>query len=96
MLLLEEHWEEHPELQQRAKICFTSSMSDQAVKVFQTYTTCMNENIRDAVMEGRKNPFDFKHIHFEVRARLWRPGRRPRGPGARLLAPARPPARARP
>ena len=59
MLILDEYWENHPELHS-VPIYYTSSISRKCMAVYQTYVNTMNENIRTAFQ--RRNPFIFKFV----------------------------------
>ena len=60
MLILEEHWEKHPELQ-KFPIYYVTKMADRALRVYQTFVNVMNSKIRKQTL--KRNPFKFKHIH---------------------------------
>lgn len=59
LLILEEHWNEHPELQS-VPIYFMSGLARKCIGVFQTFPNMMNERIRAQFAE--RNPFMFRHI----------------------------------
>lgn len=69
LLILDEFWESHPELQ-KIPIYYASSLAKKSMAVFQTYINMMNDKIRKQF--DISNPFIFKHIsnlksidHFE-------------------------------
>ena len=61
LLILEEHWESHPELQ-HAPIYYASSMATRSMKMYQTFVSAMNDRVREQHANNR-NPFCFKYIH---------------------------------
>ena len=60
MLLLEEFWDAHPELQ-GFPIYFASPLAKRCMSVYQTYLNQMNDHIK--AKASQSNPFVFKHIH---------------------------------
>ena len=60
LLMLEEHWRDHPELQ-RYPIFYASKMADRALKIYHTYVNMMNSKVQAALTV--RNPFQFKYIH---------------------------------
>ena len=60
MLLLEEFWEAHPELQ-GFPVYFASPLAKRCMSVYQTYLNQMNSHIKAKASQG--NPFVFRHIH---------------------------------
>ena len=61
-LLLDEYWNEHPELQS-VPIYFASGLFQRGMKVYKTYVHTMNTNIR-ARFARRDNPFEFKYVKW--------------------------------
>ncbi|KAF7683840.1 Cleavage and polyadenylation specificity factor subunit 3 [Astathelohania contejeani] len=59
LLILEEYWESHPELQQ-VPIYYASALAKRCMGVYQTYVNTMNDRIKK--MSLIRNPFVFKHI----------------------------------
>ncbi|KAJ3428914.1 cleavage and polyadenylation specificity factor subunit 3 [Anaeramoeba flamelloides] len=59
LLILEEYWEEHTELQ-KIPIYYASKMAQKCMSVYRTYIMMMNQNIRRKFASS--NPFVFKHI----------------------------------
>ena len=59
MILIDEFWEAHQELN-GIPILYASSLAKKSMVVYQTYSNMMNERIRKQI--GVKNPFMFKHI----------------------------------
>lgn len=60
LLLLDEYWSAHPELQ-RIPIYYASSLARKCIGIYQTYIHTMNEHIRSR-FNRRDNPFVFKHV----------------------------------
>lgn len=61
-LLLDEYWNEHPELQ-GVPIYFASGLFQRGMRVYKTYVHTMNSNIRSRFAR-RDNPFDFKYVKW--------------------------------
>lgn len=61
LLILDEYWEDHPELQ-NVNIYYASSLARKCMAVYQTYINMMNDDIRRKFKDSRTNPFHFKHI----------------------------------
>jgi cleavage and polyadenylation specificity factor subunit 3 len=61
LLILDEYWEEHPELQ-HIPIYYASNLARKCMAVYQTYVNMMNSRIREQFAE--KNSFDFKHVSY--------------------------------
>lgn len=59
LLILEEAWERHPELQ-TIPIYQTSGIASRSVSVYQSYIEMMNDDIRSAFKV--RNPFDMKWV----------------------------------
>eukprot|EP01135_Chromosphaera_perkinsii_P010630 Nk52_evm30s2192 gene=Nk52_evmTU30s2192 len=59
LLILDEYWEEHPELH-NIPIYYASSLAKKCIAIYQTYINMMNEKIRRQFAVS--NPFVFKHI----------------------------------
>jgi Cft2 family RNA processing exonuclease len=59
LLILDEYWESHPELQ-NIPIYYASSLAKKCMTVFKTYINMMNKKIRKKFEIS--NPFSFKHI----------------------------------
>lgn len=59
LLILDEFWEEHPELDS-IPIYYASSLAKRCMAVYQTYINMMNARIRKQF--AISNPFIFKHI----------------------------------
>lgn len=59
LLMLEEHWEAHPELQ-AVPIYQASGMMRKSLKVYETYQEMLNEDIKTLFMH--ENPFAFHHV----------------------------------
>jgi cleavage and polyadenylation specificity factor subunit 3 len=57
LLILDEYWTSHPELQ-NVPIYYASTLGKKCMAVYQTYTSMMNEKIRNSVT----NPFHFENI----------------------------------
>jgi cleavage and polyadenylation specificity factor subunit 3 len=60
LLILDEYWEAHPELQ-RFPIYYASALANKCIDVYQTYVNMMNARIRRQF--PAHNPFRFKHIN---------------------------------
>ncbi|UZJ53988.1 hypothetical protein CBS101457_003308 [Exobasidium rhododendri] len=60
LLLLDEYWAQHPELQS-IPIYYASSLARKCISIYQTYIHTMNDNIRSR-FNRRDNPFVFKHV----------------------------------
>jgi len=63
LLILEEYWEAHPDLQD-IPIYYASSLAKRCMSVYQTYINMMNDNIRKRYEVS--NPFAFKYV-FNVK-----------------------------
>lgn len=70
LLILDEYWEAHPELQE-IPIYYASSLAKKCMAVYQTFVSGMNRKIQGQI--AAHNPFIFNHIsnlksidHFEV------------------------------
>lgn len=59
MLILDEYWSLHPELQ-NIPIYYASQLACKCMAVYQTFTSAMNERIRNQL--ANKNPFCFRFI----------------------------------
>ncbi|GJQ15495.1 hypothetical protein GpartN1_g7286.t1 [Galdieria partita] len=59
LLILEEYWEAHPDLQD-IPIYYASSLAKRCMSVYQTYINMMNDNIRKRYEVS--NPFAFKYV----------------------------------
>lgn len=59
LLILEEYWDAHPELQS-VPIYYASALASKCMKVYQTYIDMMNQRIRQLFAVA--NPFKFRHI----------------------------------
>jgi cleavage and polyadenylation specificity factor subunit 3 len=59
LLILDEYWETHPELQQ-IPIYYASPLAKKCMAVYQTYINAMNDRIQKQFEVS--NPFNFKHI----------------------------------
>ncbi|KAL6127924.1 hypothetical protein ACLB2K_071285 [Fragaria x ananassa] len=57
LLILDEYWENHPELQ-NIPMYYASPLAKTCLSVYETYTLSMNDRIRNA----KSNPFIFKYI----------------------------------
>ncbi|PWN28209.1 hypothetical protein BDZ90DRAFT_165373 [Jaminaea rosea] len=60
LLLLDEFWSAHPELQ-KIPIYYASSLARKCISIYQTYIHTMNDHIRSR-FNRRDNPFVFKHV----------------------------------
>jgi cleavage and polyadenylation specificity factor subunit 3 len=60
LLLLDEYWSQHPELQS-IPIYYASSLARKCISIYQTYIHTMNDHIRSR-FNRRDNPFVFKHV----------------------------------
>lgn len=60
MLILDEYWSEHPELQS-IPIYYASQLARKCISVYQTYIHAMNDRVRQQ-QAANQNPFVFKHI----------------------------------
>lgn len=60
LLLLDEYWAAHPELQ-KIPIYYASSLAKKCINIYQTYIHTMNDHIKSR-FNRRDNPFIFKHI----------------------------------
>lgn len=60
LLILEEYWEAHPELQS-APVYYASSLANRCMKLYQTFVGAMNERVQKKHAQNH-NPFVFKHI----------------------------------
>ncbi|WVO24120.1 endoribonuclease YSH1 [Cryptococcus decagattii] len=61
-LLLDEYWNDHPELQ-NIPVYFASSLFQRGMRVYKTYVHTMNANIRSRFAR-RDNPFDFRFVKW--------------------------------
>uniref|UniRef100_A0A915A126 Pre-mRNA 3'-end-processing endonuclease polyadenylation factor C-term domain-containing protein n=1 Tax=Parascaris univalens TaxID=6257 RepID=A0A915A126_PARUN len=59
LLILDEYWEAHPELQD-IPVYYASSLAKKCVAVYQTFVSGMNSRIRKQI--ALNNPFVFRHI----------------------------------
>lgn len=59
VLILEEHWEQHPELQ-GAQIYYASSMAEKSMKRYRNFISAMNHRVREQ-HDNNQNPFNFKY-----------------------------------
>lgn len=59
LLILEEFWQENPELQ-NIKVFYASKMASKALKVYQTFVHMMNKHITD--LTDVSNPFQFNYV----------------------------------
>jgi cleavage and polyadenylation specificity factor subunit 3 len=59
LLILDEYWDSHPEMQQYP-IYYGSKIASRSMDVYKKYINMMNDNIQK-LMDDR-NPFDFKHV----------------------------------
>eukprot|EP01041_Mallomonas_annulata_P002374 gene2374-4609_t len=59
LLILDEHWQEHPELQ-HIPIFYASRLANKALRVYQTFVNMMNKRIR--TISDISNPFKFSYI----------------------------------
>ncbi|EPY26156.1 cleavage and polyadenylation specificity factor subunit 3 [Strigomonas culicis] len=64
LLILEEFWEEHKELQ-HIPIYYASSLAAKCMKLYQTFVNAMNDRVKKQHAH-HKNPFVFKFIHSLV------------------------------
>jgi len=62
LLLLEEHWRDHPELH-GVPIYQASGLARKALSVYQTYVEAMNDDVR-AAFAAQRNPFRLEHVRF--------------------------------
>lgn len=60
LLILEEYWEMHPELQS-IPVYYASSLASRCMKLYQTFVGAMNERVQKKHSQN-SNPFVFKHI----------------------------------
>ncbi|KNE58010.1 hypothetical protein AMAG_04837 [Allomyces macrogynus ATCC 38327] len=61
LLILEEYWAEHPELQ-HVPIYYASNLARKCMAVYETYVNMMNQRIRKQF--AQKNPFKFQHVSY--------------------------------
>ncbi len=61
LLILDEYWEAHPELQ-NVPIYYASTLAQKCMKVYQAYINMMNERIR--AQYTISNPLKFNHISY--------------------------------
>lgn len=61
LLILEEYWEAHRELQ-TIPIYYASSLAQRCMKLYQTFVSAMNERVKEQ-HDNHRNPFVFKYIH---------------------------------
>ncbi|KEG15323.1 putative cleavage and polyadenylation specificity factor [Trypanosoma grayi] len=67
LLILEEYWEAHKELQ-HIPIYYASSLAQRCMKLYQTFVSAMNDRVKQQHANHR-NPFVFKYIHSLVDTR---------------------------
>ncbi|SCU66797.1 cleavage and polyadenylation specificity factor subunit, putative [Trypanosoma equiperdum] len=60
LLILEEYWEAHKELQ-HIPIYYASSLAQRCMKLYQTFVSAMNDRVKKQ-HENHRNPFVFKYI----------------------------------
>jgi cleavage and polyadenylation specificity factor subunit 3 len=60
LLILEQYWEENKRLQE-FPIYYASSLATRCMKMYQTFTSAMNQRVREQ-HANNKNPFEFKFI----------------------------------
>nr|CCC90000.1 putative cleavage and polyadenylation specificity factor subunit [Trypanosoma congolense IL3000] len=60
LLILEEYWEAHKELQ-HIPIYYASSLAQRCMKLYQTFVSAMNDRVKEQ-HENHRNPFVFKYI----------------------------------
>lgn len=60
LLILEEYWEAHRELQ-TIPIYYASSLAQRCMKLYQTFVSSMNDRVKQQ-HDNHKNPFVFKYI----------------------------------
>eukprot|EP01138_Halocafeteria_seosinensis_P014411 gb/GECG01014712.1/.p1 GENE.gb/GECG01014712.1/~~gb/GECG01014712.1/.p1 ORF type:complete len:417 (+),score=46.16 gb/GECG01014712.1/:1-1251(+) len=60
LLILEEHWKAHPELQ-HIPIYYASQMASKALELYKTYVSSMNSRVQAQM--GNRNPWNFEFIH---------------------------------
>lgn len=61
LLILDEHWRTHPELQ-HIPLLYASPLARKAMVLYSTYTGSMNDHMRQQCERTDSNPFDFKFI----------------------------------
>jgi cleavage and polyadenylation specificity factor subunit 3 len=61
LLILDEHWDNHPELQS-VPIFYGSKIASRSMDVYKRYVNMMNESIQKKMEE--RHPFDFKHVEM--------------------------------
>jgi cleavage and polyadenylation specificity factor subunit 3 len=61
LLLLEEHWRNHPELHKYPVICL-SGMAKRCIATYQHYISQMNKRIQN--LNDARNPFEFQYIKY--------------------------------
>ena len=61
LLLLDEYWRKHPELQKYDIICL-SGMAKRCIASYKTYINQMNKRIQH--LNDIENPFEFRHIKY--------------------------------
>lgn len=64
LLILEEYWEEHRELQ-TIPIYYASSLAQRCMKLYQTFVNAMNDRVKQQ-HDHHRNPFVFKYIRSLV------------------------------
>jgi cleavage and polyadenylation specificity factor subunit 3 len=62
LLLLDEYWRKHPELQKYDIICLSGGIAKRCIASYQTYINQMNKRIRH--LNDIENPFEFKYIKY--------------------------------
>ncbi|RNF20759.1 putative cleavage and polyadenylation specificity factor [Trypanosoma conorhini] len=67
LLILEEYWEAHKELQ-HIPIYYASSLAQRCMKLYQTFVSAMNDRVKQQHANHR-NPFVFKYIRSLVDTR---------------------------
>ncbi|PWV11053.1 putative cleavage and polyadenylation specificity factor subunit [Trypanosoma cruzi] len=67
LLILEEYWEAHKELQ-HIPIYYASSLAQRCMKLYQTFVSAMNDRVKQQHANHR-NPFVFKYIHSLMETR---------------------------
>lgn len=64
LLILEEYWEEHRDLQ-TIPIYYASSLAQRCMKLYQTFVNAMNDRVKQQ-HDHHRNPFVFKYIRSLV------------------------------
>lgn len=59
LLILNEYWKEHPELEQEVPIIYSGSLAKKSLEIFKTHRNMMSDQLRMELEQGQ-NPFKFE------------------------------------